>query len=72
MFFVCFSLQRNEEVVGRSSFPMQFFPTNNAALPQEYFCFQRMVSLVCLLSNIQYDTNYEEYENGINLNDAQI
>ncbi|XP_074189605.1 splicing regulator RBM11 isoform X3 [Rhinolophus sinicus] len=34
---------RNEEVVGRSSFPMQFFPTNNAALPQEYFCFQRMI-----------------------------
>ncbi|XP_017509843.1 splicing regulator RBM11 [Manis javanica] len=32
---------RNEEVVVRSSFPMQSFPTN-AALPQEYFFFQKM------------------------------
>ncbi|XP_057357745.1 splicing regulator RBM11 isoform X1 [Manis pentadactyla] len=32
---------RNEEVVGRSSFPMQSFPIN-AALPQEYFFFQKM------------------------------
>lgn len=38
--------QRNEEVVGRSSFPMQFFPINSAALPQEYFFFQKMVSLM--------------------------
>ncbi|KAM6225201.1 splicing regulator RBM11 [Rhynchocyon petersi] len=28
---------RNEEVVGRTSVPTQFFPINNAALPQEYF-----------------------------------
>ncbi|XP_020925499.1 splicing regulator RBM11 [Sus scrofa] len=33
---------RNEEVMGRSSFPMQLFPTNSAALPQEYFFFQHM------------------------------
>ncbi|ELK00569.1 splicing regulator RBM11 isoform X2 [Pteropus alecto] len=33
---------RNEEVMGRPSLPMQFFPTNNAALPQEYFFFQKM------------------------------
>ncbi|XP_004440800.1 PREDICTED: splicing regulator RBM11 [Ceratotherium simum simum] len=33
---------RNEEIMGRSSFPMQFFPFNNAALPQEYFFFQNM------------------------------
>nr|XP_004654420.1 splicing regulator RBM11 isoform X5 [Jaculus jaculus] len=33
---------RNEEVVTRSSFPMNFFPTNNTALPQEYFFFQNM------------------------------
>nr|XP_012641484.1 splicing regulator RBM11 isoform X1 [Microcebus murinus] len=33
---------RNEEMVGRSSFPMQFFPINNTALPQEYFFFQKM------------------------------
>ncbi|XP_057621447.1 splicing regulator RBM11 isoform X1 [Chionomys nivalis] len=33
---------RNEEMVGRSSFPMQFFPIANAALPQEYFFFQKM------------------------------
>ncbi|XP_029795001.1 splicing regulator RBM11 isoform X2 [Suricata suricatta] len=32
---------RNEDVVGRSSFPMQFFPINSAALPQECF-FQKM------------------------------
>ncbi|XP_069328551.1 splicing regulator RBM11 [Eulemur rufifrons] len=37
---------RNEEMVGRSSFPMQFFPINNTALPQEYFFFQKMVSLL--------------------------
>ncbi|XP_044892679.1 splicing regulator RBM11 isoform X3 [Felis catus] len=35
---------RNEEVVGRSSFPMQFFPINGATLPQEYFFFQKMRS----------------------------
>ncbi|XP_054556334.1 splicing regulator RBM11-like isoform X2 [Talpa occidentalis] len=28
---------RNEEVVGRYPVPMQFFPLNNAALPQVYF-----------------------------------
>ncbi|XP_004062641.2 splicing regulator RBM11 [Gorilla gorilla gorilla] len=34
---------RNEEmVVGRSSFPMQYFPINNTSLPQEYFLFQKM------------------------------
>ncbi|XP_032208393.1 splicing regulator RBM11 isoform X2 [Mustela erminea] len=33
---------RNEEIVGRSSIPMQFFPINSAALPQEYFFFQKM------------------------------
>ncbi|XP_006153653.1 splicing regulator RBM11 isoform X2 [Tupaia chinensis] len=33
---------RNEEMVGRSSFPMQFFPVNNTVLPQEYFFFQKM------------------------------
>ncbi|XP_025305617.1 splicing regulator RBM11 isoform X2 [Canis lupus dingo] len=33
---------RNEEVVGRASFPMQFFPINTAALPQGYFFFQKM------------------------------
>ncbi|XP_047421379.1 splicing regulator RBM11 [Sciurus carolinensis] len=33
---------RNEEMLGRSSFPMQFFPINNTALPQEYFFFQKM------------------------------
>ncbi|XP_046286506.1 splicing regulator RBM11 isoform X1 [Marmota monax] len=33
---------RNEEILGRSSFPMQFFPINNTALPQEYFFFQKM------------------------------
>ncbi|CAK7319201.1 Splicing regulator RBM11 [Vulpes lagopus] len=33
---------RNEEVVGRTSFPMQFFPINTAALPQGYFFFQKM------------------------------
>nr|XP_027784821.2 splicing regulator RBM11 isoform X1 [Marmota flaviventris] len=35
---------RNEEILGRSSFPMQFFPINNTALPQEYFFFQKMLS----------------------------
>ncbi|XP_021563697.1 splicing regulator RBM11 isoform X1 [Carlito syrichta] len=34
---------RNEEMVGRSSFPMNFFPVNNTALPQEYFFYQKMV-----------------------------
>ncbi|MBV96645.1 Splicing regulator RBM11, partial [Eschrichtius robustus] len=33
---------RNEEVVGRTSFPMQFSPINNAALPQEYLFFPKM------------------------------
>ncbi|XP_024413964.2 splicing regulator RBM11 [Desmodus rotundus] len=33
---------RNEEVLGRSSFPVQFFPTINSALPQEYFFFPKM------------------------------
>ncbi|XP_008047218.1 splicing regulator RBM11 isoform X2 [Carlito syrichta] len=33
---------RNEEMVGRSSFPMNFFPVNNTALPQEYFFYQKM------------------------------
>ncbi|XP_004842256.1 splicing regulator RBM11 [Heterocephalus glaber] len=33
---------RNEEVVGRSSFPMHVFPINNTDLPQEYFFFQKM------------------------------
>ncbi|XP_060226644.1 splicing regulator RBM11 isoform X1 [Meriones unguiculatus] len=33
---------RNDEMVGRSSFPRQFFPIANAALPQEYFFFQKM------------------------------
>ncbi|XP_042532950.1 splicing regulator RBM11 [Dipodomys spectabilis] len=33
---------RNEEMMGRSSFPMQFFPINNTALPQEYVFFQKM------------------------------
>ncbi|KAM5281761.1 splicing regulator RBM11 [Ctenodactylus gundi] len=33
---------RNEEMVGRASFPMQFFPVNNNALPQEYFFLQKM------------------------------
>ncbi|XP_037380524.1 splicing regulator RBM11-like isoform X1 [Talpa occidentalis] len=33
---------RNEEIVGRSPFPMQFFPLNNAALPQDFFSFQKM------------------------------
>ncbi|XP_016048197.1 splicing regulator RBM11 [Erinaceus europaeus] len=32
----------NEDVTGRSSFPAQFFPVNNAALPQDYFSFQKM------------------------------
>ncbi|KAL1788478.1 splicing regulator RBM11 [Sigmodon hispidus] len=32
---------RNEETVGRSSFPVQFFPITNAAPPQEYFFFQK-------------------------------
>ncbi|XP_075812531.1 splicing regulator RBM11 isoform X2 [Microtus pennsylvanicus] len=29
-------------MVGRSSFPTQFFPIANTALPQEYFYFQKM------------------------------
>ncbi|XP_020039471.1 splicing regulator RBM11 isoform X1 [Castor canadensis] len=33
---------RNEEMVGRSSFPVHFFPINNTSLPQEYFFFQNM------------------------------
>uniref|UniRef100_A0A8C2M1K5 Splicing regulator RBM11 n=1 Tax=Cricetulus griseus TaxID=10029 RepID=A0A8C2M1K5_CRIGR len=33
---------RNDEMVGRSSFPVQFFPVPNTALPQEYFFFQKM------------------------------
>nr|XP_023420669.1 splicing regulator RBM11 [Cavia porcellus] len=33
---------RNEEMLGRSPFPMQVFPVNNTALPQEYFFFQKM------------------------------
>ncbi|XP_008579593.1 PREDICTED: splicing regulator RBM11 [Galeopterus variegatus] len=33
---------RNEETVSRTSFPMQFFPINNTALPPEYFFFQKM------------------------------
>ncbi|XP_003934367.1 splicing regulator RBM11 [Saimiri boliviensis] len=33
---------RNEEMVGRSSFPMQCLPINNTSLPQEYFLFQKM------------------------------
>ncbi|XP_054441265.1 splicing regulator RBM11 isoform X1 [Pteronotus mesoamericanus] len=36
---------RSEEVMGRSSFPMQFSPTNNAALPQEYFFLQKMMNV---------------------------
>ncbi|XP_076698717.1 splicing regulator RBM11-like [Callospermophilus lateralis] len=32
----------NEETLGRSSFPMQFFPINNTALPQEYFFFHKL------------------------------
>ncbi|KAL6090670.1 hypothetical protein STEG23_023454 [Scotinomys teguina] len=32
---------RNDEMLGRSSFPMHFFPIANAALPQEYFFFQK-------------------------------
>ncbi|XP_049641467.1 splicing regulator RBM11 [Suncus etruscus] len=33
---------RTEELVGRSAFPLQFFPINNAALPQECFSFSKM------------------------------
>ncbi|XP_051006429.1 splicing regulator RBM11 [Acomys russatus] len=33
---------RNDEMVGRAPFPMQFFPIMNAAFPQEYFFFQKM------------------------------
>ncbi|XP_008834040.1 splicing regulator RBM11 [Nannospalax galili] len=33
---------RNDEMLGRSAFPRQFFPVNNTALPQEYFFFQNM------------------------------
>ncbi|XP_076698499.1 splicing regulator RBM11-like [Callospermophilus lateralis] len=33
---------KNEETLGRSSFPMQFFPINNTALPQEYFFFHKL------------------------------
>ncbi|XP_037685061.1 splicing regulator RBM11 [Choloepus didactylus] len=33
---------RNEEVVVRSSFPMQSLPVNNVTLPQDYFFFQKM------------------------------
>ncbi|XP_023365520.1 splicing regulator RBM11 [Otolemur garnettii] len=33
---------RNEEMVGRSSFPMPFFPINNTASPHEEFFFQKM------------------------------
>ncbi|XP_036300261.1 splicing regulator RBM11 [Pipistrellus kuhlii] len=38
---------RNEEAMGSSFFPMQFFPTNNAALPREYFFFQKMQWHAC-------------------------
>ena len=58
---------RNEEVVGRTSFPMQFSPINNAALPQEYLFFPKMVSLICLWFNMQHDTNYKEHENYLEL-----
>ncbi|XP_052014455.1 splicing regulator RBM11 [Apodemus sylvaticus] len=33
---------RNDEMVGRPSFPVPFFPITSAALPQEYFFFQNM------------------------------
>ncbi|XP_034371201.1 splicing regulator RBM11 isoform X2 [Arvicanthis niloticus] len=33
---------RNDEMVVRPSFPMPFFPITGAALPQEYFFFQKM------------------------------
>ncbi|XP_004607076.1 splicing regulator RBM11 [Sorex araneus] len=33
---------RTEDAVGRSSFPLQFFPINNAPLPQECFSFPKM------------------------------
>ncbi|XP_012586969.1 PREDICTED: splicing regulator RBM11 [Condylura cristata] len=33
---------RNDEVVGRPSFPMHFFPLNNTALPPDYFSLQKM------------------------------
>ncbi|XP_055991426.1 splicing regulator RBM11 [Sorex fumeus] len=33
---------RTEDAVGRSSFPLQFFPINNSPLPQECFSFPRM------------------------------
>ncbi|XP_059955905.1 splicing regulator RBM11 isoform X1 [Mesoplodon densirostris] len=36
---------RNEEVMGRTSFPMQFSPINNAALPQEYLFFPKMMNV---------------------------
>lgn len=52
----CFSffLHRNEEMVGRSSFPMQFFPIANAALPQEYFFVQKMVGVKYVCFSIQF------------------
>ncbi|XP_031220127.1 splicing regulator RBM11 isoform X2 [Mastomys coucha] len=37
---------RNEELVGRPSFPVPFFPMTSAALPQEYFFFQKMVQRI--------------------------
>ncbi|NP_938044.1 splicing regulator RBM11 isoform 1 [Mus musculus] len=33
---------RNDEMAGRPSFPVPFFPITSAALPQEYFFFQKM------------------------------
>ncbi|NP_001388776.1 splicing regulator RBM11 [Rattus norvegicus] len=33
---------RNDEMVCRPSFPVPFFPITSAALPQEYFFFQKM------------------------------
>lgn len=41
-------------MVGRSSFPMQFFPIANAALPQEYFFFQKMVGIKYICFSIQF------------------
>ncbi|KAM8771074.1 splicing regulator RBM11 [Rhynchonycteris naso] len=38
---------RNKEVTSTPSFPTPFFPTNNAALPQGYFFFQKMQWHAC-------------------------
>ncbi|XP_048201904.1 splicing regulator RBM11 isoform X1 [Perognathus longimembris pacificus] len=48
---------RSEDMVGRSSFAMQFFPINNTALPQEYVFFQKMVSLIDMLLNVFYSNS---------------